>query len=113
MNHIDAIGGIQTTASHNPIQYNGFKFSRLEAKPIGMGTGLESIQAYAEEDDGEDPVGGESNMDLWAQYKVHVHQFLHPDLLSGKRTMKVVIDASNGMAGTFMPTCSGMSRVSR
>ena len=53
VNHIDAIGGIQTTASHNPIQYNGFKFSRLEAKPIGMGTGLESIQAYAEEDDGE------------------------------------------------------------
>ena len=104
VNHIDAIGGIQTTASHNPIQYNGFKFSRMEAKPIGMGTGLELIQTYAEEDDGSgEPVGGESSMDLWEQYKAHVHRFLHPDLLSGKRTMKVVIDASNGMAGTFMP----------
>jgi len=24
INHLDAVGGIMTTASHNPIQYNGF-----------------------------------------------------------------------------------------
>lgn len=108
VNHIDAIGGIQTTASHNPIQYNGFKFSRMLAKPIGMGTGLELIQSYAEEDDGTaQPVGGETEMDLWSEYRTHVHRFLHPDLLSGARTMKVVIDASNGMAGTFMPKVFG------
>src|SRR5689334_2451287 len=23
INHLDAVGGIQTTASHNPVQYNG------------------------------------------------------------------------------------------
>jgi phosphomannomutase len=27
INHFDAVGGVQTTASHNPIQYNGFKIS--------------------------------------------------------------------------------------
>ena len=30
VNHLDAIGGIQTTASHNPIQYNGFKICRAK-----------------------------------------------------------------------------------
>jgi len=27
INHLDCVGGIMTTASHNPIQYNGFKIS--------------------------------------------------------------------------------------
>ncbi|MDP6693130.1 MAG: phosphomannomutase/phosphoglucomutase, partial [Phycisphaerales bacterium] len=31
VNHLDAIGGIQTTASHNPAQYNGFKICRAKA----------------------------------------------------------------------------------
>ena len=35
INYLDAVGGIQTTASHNPVQYNGFKISGPKAKPIG------------------------------------------------------------------------------
>src|SRR5271170_4836023 len=27
INYLDCVGGIQTTASHNPIEYNGFKIS--------------------------------------------------------------------------------------
>lgn len=108
VNHLDVAGGIQTTASHNPIQYNGFKFSRIEARPVGMGSGLERIQQYAEEHDGcGELVGSESSSDLWEAYTVHVHRFLHPDLLSGAKTVKVVVDASNGMAGTFMPRVFG------
>ena len=107
-NHLNAAGGIQTTASHNPIQYNGFKISRHEAKPVGMGSGLDRIQEYAECHEGNgELVGTESDMNLWDEYRVHVHQFLHPDLISGARKMKVVVDASNGMAGTFMPRIFG------
>ena len=29
INHLDAVGGIQVTASHNPAQYNGFKINGL------------------------------------------------------------------------------------
>src|SRR6185503_16582370 len=35
INHLGTVGGIQTTASHNPIQYNGFKISGPYARPIG------------------------------------------------------------------------------
>ena len=97
VNHLDAAGGIQTTASHNPIQYNGFKVSRVEAKPVGKGTGLERIEAYAEESSGKEPViGGETSTDLWSDYCTHVHRFVHPDLLRGSRRMTVAVDASNG-----------------
>ena len=106
VNHLNAIGGIQTTASHNPIQYNGFKVCRAKAKPVGMGTGLEKIEemAYAS----EQPAitleeGAESTIDVWDEYKTHVFQYLDPSILSGDRTVKAAIDASNGMAGTMVP----------
>src|SRR6266581_3323876 len=47
INHLDAVGGIQTTASHNPIQYNGFKISGPKAKPIGAASGLDDIKRIA------------------------------------------------------------------
>ena len=47
INHLDAVGGIMTTASHNPIQYNGFKISGPKAKPIGAASGLDDIKRIA------------------------------------------------------------------
>ena len=47
INHLDAVGGIQTTASHNPIQYNGFKISGPKARPIGAASGLDDIKRIA------------------------------------------------------------------
>src|SRR5262245_659943 len=47
INHLDTVGGIQTTASHNPIQYNGFKISGPKAKPIGAASGLDDIKRIA------------------------------------------------------------------
>src|SRR5436853_7328694 len=44
INHLDAVGGIQTTASHNPVQYNGFKISGPKARPIGAASGLDDIK---------------------------------------------------------------------
>ena len=40
INQLDAVGGIMVTASHNPVQYNGFKISGPKAKPIGAASGL-------------------------------------------------------------------------
>ena len=51
INHLDCGGGVQVTASHNPLQYNGFKFSRAKGRPIGTGTGLELIRERAERAD--------------------------------------------------------------
>src|SRR5829696_1398727 len=47
INHLDCVGGVMTTASHNPIQYNGFKISGPRAKPIGAASGLDDIKRIA------------------------------------------------------------------
>jgi len=106
VNHLDAIGGIQTTASHNPAQYNGFKICRAHAKPVGMGTGLEQIQVVVEaiEENPSDAVRGtEESIDLWDAYRVHVFEYLDPLIQSGEVTIRAAVDASNGMAGTMVP----------
>lgn len=105
INHLDCVGGIMTTASHNPIQYNGFKISGPKAKPIGSASGLDDIKRISGTlnrvaDTGLS--GKVQEQDLWKAYRQHVLQFL--DL---KRPLKVAIDASNGMAGKMVPAVFG------
>lgn len=38
--HLGVDGGIEVTASHNPMNYNGMKLVRENAKPISGDTGL-------------------------------------------------------------------------
>ncbi|MEY4769663.1 MAG: Phosphomannomutase/phosphoglucomutase, partial [Planctomycetota bacterium] len=47
INHLACAGGVQVTASHNPAEYNGFKVSKLQAKPVGQDTGLSDIHRLA------------------------------------------------------------------
>jgi phosphomannomutase len=100
INHLDAVGGVQTTASHNPIQYNGFKISGPKAKPIGAASGLDDIKRIAMQlRVGNTGLSGKyEEQDLWPAYREHVLKFL--DL---KRPLKVVVDGSNGMAGKMVP----------
>ena len=104
VNYLDCVGGIQTTASHNPVQYNGFKISGPKAKPIGAASGLDDIKRIASAlRVGQTGVQGRcEERDLWQPYKQHVLQFLNL-----KRELKVVIDASNGMAGKMVPAIFG------
>lgn len=46
--HLGVDGGIEVTASHNPMDYNGMKLVREDAKPISGDTGLRDIQCLAE-----------------------------------------------------------------
>jgi phosphomannomutase len=100
INHLGCVGGIQTTASHNPIQYNGFKISGPRAVPIGSGSGLDDIKRIATTlRVGHTGLSGKlESADLWADYRGHVLKFL--DLM---RPIKVAVDASNGMAGLMVP----------
>ena len=105
VNFLSCAGGVQTTASHNPINYNGFKFSGPQAKPIGANTGLKDIQAIAESAPAAgsiQPTGKLEQRDLWPQYAAHIHRFFKPPM-PAKRPLKVFIDASNGMAGKLVP----------
>jgi phosphomannomutase len=104
INHLDTVGGIMVTASHNPIQYNGFKISGPKAKPIGAATGLDDIKRIATTlRVGQTGLQGTvEEMNLWPEYKKTVLKFL--DL---KRPLKVAIDASNGMGGKMIPAVFG------
>ena len=46
--HLQADGGIEVTASHNPIDYNGMKPIREDSRPISSDTGLLDIKRLAE-----------------------------------------------------------------
>lgn len=46
--HLDVDGGIEVTASHNPMDYNGMKLVARGAVPISGDTGLKAIQTLAE-----------------------------------------------------------------
>ena len=105
INHLGACGGVQTTASHNPAQYNGFKVSGQKARPIGADTGLKDIQKIATalphtSDKGQGQI---TQQDLTNDYRRHVLSFLRSDL----RRLKVIVDASNGMAGKMVPAIFG------
>ncbi len=106
INHLSACGGIQVTASHNPAQYNGCKISGQKAVPVGQDTGLQDIKKIALSKPQQVPaeaVGKIMKKDLTEPYKRHVHRFLH----STVRPLKIVIDASNGMAGKWVPVLFG------
>mgnify|MGYP000620623581 CR=1 FL=1 len=107
VNHLDCAGGVMVTASHNPPNYNGFKISKRKAKPVGEATGLSDIRKHAAMIDKSAIIkqtGRVEQRDLWPPYARHVRSFL--EWPSGTK-LKVVIDASNGMAGTMIPKIFG------
>ncbi|MHC4617524.1 MAG: phosphomannomutase/phosphoglucomutase [Planctomycetota bacterium] len=101
INHLGTCGGVQVTASHNPAKYNGFKIAGLDAKPVGVDTGLKEIQHIATSllhTKGR-VTGKVEPYDLTAEYKNHVLKFLRPNI----RKLKIAVDASNGTAGKTVP----------
>ena len=46
--HLGVDGGIEVTASHNPINYNGMKLVKAGSIPISGDTGLNAIKEKAE-----------------------------------------------------------------
>ena len=101
INYLGTCGGVQVTASHNPAQYSGFKISGLQAKPVGQDTGLKEIKhiATALLHTKARIDGGVEKVNLTEGYKQHVLKFLTANV----KPLKIVIDASNGMAGKSVP----------
>ncbi len=101
INHLGTCGGVQVTASHNPADYNGFKISGIEAKPVSENTGLKDIQHIATSllHTKGNETGVVRKLDLSDQYRKHVLKFLDRNI----KPLKVAIDGSNGMAGKMVP----------
>lgn len=93
--------GAMFTASHNPAQYNGIKFCRSGARPVGEESGLGAIRDMAAA--GLEPVaepGSVTTKDALEEFAAHVRSFIDP---AGLRSLKVVADTANGMGGLVVP----------
>ena len=94
---------VMFTASHNPAEYNGMKFTRENAIPLNQDTGLNKIRSIIEnkEYDKSRPKKGKLvKKDVLKGYVNHARKFIDVKKL---RKLKVAVDAGNGMAGKIVP----------
>lgn len=95
---LQADGGIQITASHNPDNYNGMKIVGREARPVSRDSGLKDIQQLA-----ENPVFAvAAQRGLYQQVsnrRAYLAHLLSYFTLQNGRPLRVVVNAGNGAAG--------------
>ncbi|QCA17951.1 phosphomannomutase CpsG [Citrobacter freundii] len=93
-------GGIEVTASHNPMDYNGMKLVREGARPISGDTGLRDVQRLAEANNfppaNEAKRGSYRRISLRDAYVDHLLDYVNVRNLT---PLKLVINSGNGAAG--------------
>lgn len=96
--HLDVQGGIEVTASHNPMDYNGMKLVRENSRPISADTGLKDIQALAETGvfDEVEHKGATEKYNILPEFVEHLMSYIDPAKI---RPLKLVVNAGNGAAG--------------
>lgn len=96
--HLKADGGIEVTASHNPINFNGLKMVRENSKPISADTGLADIQKIAESGDFTTPTKrGEYTLN--ADKTAYIDHLLSYIDITTLKPLNVVVNCGNGSAG--------------
>jgi phosphomannomutase/phosphomannomutase/phosphoglucomutase len=104
--YLDVDGGIEVTASHNPLDYNGMKLVQRDAKPISGDSGLNDIRLLAErlsspyqtkdEDINQPDSPLYKRQSILGAYVKHLLTYID---LSNLRPLKLVVNAGNGTAG--------------
>lgn len=99
--HLGIDGGIEVTASHNPMNYNGMKLVREGARPISGDTGLRDVQRLAEANEfesvDESKRGSYERISVLDAYVDHLMSYI--DLNNFTKPIKLVINSGNGAAG--------------
>ncbi|MGB2742330.1 MAG: phosphomannomutase CpsG [Cognaticolwellia sp.] len=97
--HRKVDGGVEVTASHNPMNYNGMKLVKTDSKPISGDTGLFDIKALAESENFADKAevrGTLSKSSSLEAYVEHLFEYINP---SNIKAMKLVVNSGNGASG--------------
>ena len=95
-----ACAGIEVTASHNPINYNGMKIVKSGSRPLDDANDFQAIKALAESADWSPTSRSgrviDKSVEARAKYVDKVLSFVDVDVL---RPLKIVVNGGNGAAG--------------
>jgi phosphomannomutase len=91
--------GIMVTASHNPIEYNGFKFVHRGGHPFNPATDLAHLEDWTRthlHEPAPATFPAVPQVSYRAEYVAHLLQFIKPHIIPAQT---IVINAGNGAAG--------------
>lgn len=91
-------GGIEVTASHNPMDYNGLKLVRKDSRPISGDTGLADIQRLVQ-DNNFGPVTKRGTLTSQSTLEAYIEHLMTYVEASSFKPIKLVINSGNGAAG--------------
>lgn len=95
--HLGVDGGVEVTASHNPMDYNGMKMVGKGSRPISNDTGLLEIKQLAESGEFEAATRGTlSRKSLMSEYIEHLMSYIDT---SNIKPLKLVVNSGNGTSG--------------
>lgn len=102
--HLDLDGGIEVTASHNPIDFNGMKPVSKGSRPVSANSGLLDIKHFAEDAlskgltkaNKENKAGEYRKVSTLTDYVAHLLSYINPDNI---KPLKVVANSGNGASG--------------
>jgi len=98
--HLDLDGGVEVTASHNPVDYNGMKLVREGSRPISGDTGLKDVKRLAEENNfaavDDSQRGSYKQVNVLGEYVEHLLTYID---VKNLKSLKLVINSGNGAAG--------------
>src|SRR5579872_6969396 len=97
-------GGVMITASHNPADYNGMKFTRGEAQALSLDTGLSGVRDRVARGEAPAPVAARGTVQtrgVLGDFAKHCISFITDP--AKIKPFKIAVDAGNGMAGETIP----------
>jgi phosphomannomutase/phosphoglucomutase len=90
--HLNAVGGVMITGSHNPAEYNGFKV--MCGSSTIHGEAIQQVRELIEKQDFLHGQGSERSFDVVTPYVDEIASQFHFD-----RRLKIAVDAGNGVGG--------------
>lgn len=97
--HLRACGGIEVTASHNPMDYNGMKMVGRGSAPLDPKTDMSAIRALAESGGFAPRRAGGAVVAADRARTAYVERILSFVDVAALRPMTILVNAGNGAAG--------------